>query len=210
MGQKVNPIGFRLGVYKGWDSRWFARGVYGELLLQDLQARAFLEESLDRAEISQVEVERAGDAVRVVIHSARPGAVIGKRGQDIGELKKGLAKIFAVANVDVSVQEVRRPELDAMLVAKNIAAQLERRASYKRAMKRAGLATMKSGAKGIKICCGGRLAGAEIARQEWLRLGSIPLHTLRADVDYGFAQAFTTFGTIGVKVWICRGDYQLV
>jgi small subunit ribosomal protein S3 len=210
VGQKVNPLGFRLGVYRFWDSRWFARNSYGEFLMDDLKVRKYLDSQLESAEISQIEIERAGETVRVVIHSARPGAVIGKRGQEIDELRKNLATLFKANDVDISVQEVRRPEMDAMLVAKNIATQLERRANYKRAMKRAAAMTLKSGAKGIKICCGGRLGGAEIARKEWLRVGSIPLHTLRSDVDYGFAEAKTTYGIIGVKVWICKGEYQLV
>lgn len=210
MGQKVHPVGFRLGVYRDWSARWFARNSYGKLLHEDLAIRKFLDESLEKAEISKVEIEKAGDNVRVIIHSARPGAVIGKKGQEIDSLRNQLIAKLKKNNVEISVQEVKTPELDAVLVAKNIADQLEKRVSYKKAMKKAAISAMKAGAKGIKICTAGRLHGAEIARTEWTRVGSIPLHTLRSDVDYGFAQAYTTFGVIGVKVWICRGDFQLV
>lgn len=208
MGQKVNPIGFRLGVYRDWDARWFARKSYGKQLLEDIKIRSFLNKALENAELARIEIEKAGDNVRIILHSGRPGVVIGKRGQDIETLKQDLSALLK-KNVDVSVQEVKTPELNAMLVAKNLAEQLEKRASFKKIMKRAALSAIKSGAKGIKICCSGRLNGAEIARQEWTRVGSIPLHTLRSDVDYGFAQAQTTYGIIGVKVWICKGEYQL-
>lgn len=208
MGQKVHPIGFRLGVYKVWPSRWFARKErYGNLLLEDIKVRKFIEQTLSSAEISEIEIEKAGDIMRVVIHSARPGAVIGKKGQEIENLRKGLAKLTNRTNIDISVQEVKHPELNATIVAKNIADQLEKRVSFKKAMKRAATSIMKSGAKGAKIRCAGRLGGAEIARDEWIRLGSIPLHTLRSDIDYGFAQAHTTYGIIGVKVWICKGEF---
>ena len=210
MGQKVNPIGFRVGVYRGWDARWFARDVsYGKLLLEDLYIRRYLESVLEKAEISRIEIEKTGENVKIVIHSGRPGMVIGKRGQEIDSLRKELSSRLK-RNVEVSVQEISQPELDALLVAKNIADQLERRASYKRVMKRAAAAALRSGAKGIKICCSGRLAGAEIARDEWTRIGSVPLHTLRSDIDYGMIGAKTKFGMIGVKVWICRGDFKLV
>lgn len=210
MGQKVNPIGFRLGIYRDWDARWFAPATsYGDNLLEDLKIREYVAKNLDDAEIARVVIEKAGpENIRLTIHSARPGQIIGKRGQGIEAIRTHLAKAFG-KNVEISVQEVKKPELDATLVAKNIAQQLERRGSYKRAMKRAALSAMKSGAKGIKICCAGRLNGAEIARTEWTRVGSVPLHTLRSDVDYGFAEALTTHGIIGVKVWICRGEYQL-
>ena len=208
MGQKVHPIGFRLGVYRGWLARWFARKSYGDLLMEDLKIRTYLAKRLKNAEISSIEIEKAGDSIRVVIHSGRPGVVIGKKGQEIENLRGELSKLLGKTSVEVSVQEVKNPELDAMLVAQNIADQLERRISYKKAMRRATATAMRAGAKGIKICCSGRLHGAEIARSEWARVGSIPLHTLRSDVDYGLAEAKTTYGIIGVKVWICRGDYQ--
>ncbi|HBR71161.1 TPA: 30S ribosomal protein S3 [Candidatus Dependentiae bacterium] len=208
MGQKVNPIGFRVGVYRGWDSRWFTNKNYGDVVLQDVKIRKFVDENLDRAEVSRIEIERAGENIKVIVHSGRPGMVIGKKGQEIDSLRKQLASILSVTSVEVSVQEIRQPELDALLVARNIAEQLVRRASYKKAMKRAALSAMKSGARGVKICCSGRLGGAEIARIEWIRVGSSPLHTLRSDIDYGFAEAKTTYGMIGVKVWICKGEYQ--
>lgn len=209
MGQKVNPISFRTGIYRGWFSRWFSKRSYAENLLQDVKIRKFLEKTLDQAELSHIEVERAGESIKVIVHSGRPGMVIGKGGKEIETMRKDLAASLHVPSVEISVQEVRQPELDAMLVARNIAAQLERRASYKKTMKRAAMSGLKSGARGVKICCAGRLAGAEIARTEWVRVGAAPLHTLRSDIDYGFAEARTTYGIIGVKVWICRGEYQL-
>lgn len=209
MGQKVNPIGFRLGVYRDWDARWFARKSYGKELLEDLRIRKYLNKMLENAELARIEIEKAGDNVRIVLHSGRPGVVIGKKGQEIETLKQELSSLLK-KNVDISVQEVKTPELNAMLVSKNIAEQLEKRASFKKIMKRAALTAIKSGAKGVKICCSGRLNGAEIARQEWTRVGSIPLHTLRSDVDYGFTEAKTTYGIIGVKVWICKGEYQIL
>lgn len=209
MGQKVNPVGFRLGIYRNWDSRWFARKSYGKEVLEDFHIRKFLSAALENAEISKIEIEKAGDDnMRITLHSGRPGIVIGKRGQDIDYLRTELARRWNKKNVEVSVQEVKNPEMDAVLVAKNIAEQLVKRGSFKKAMKRAAISAMKSGAKGIKICCAGRLNGAEIAREEWTRVGSIPLHTIRADVDYGFAEALTTYGKIGIKVWICKGEYQ--
>jgi len=211
VGQKVNPVGFRVGVYRPWDAKWFARNdSYGKLILEDLEIRNYLGKVLEKAEIARIVIEKAGENVKIIIHSGRPGVVIGKRGQEIDTLRTDLAKKLK-RNVDISVQEIQRPELDAVLVAKNIAEQLEsRRASFKRVMKRATANAMKSGAKGIKICCAGRLGGAEIARSEWARVGSVPLHTLRSDIDYGHAEANTKFGLIGVKAWICRGDYRLV
>lgn len=208
MGQKVNPLGMRLGIYRTWDSRWFARGSYGKELFEDLAIRKFLGKKLANAEVSRIEIEKAGDNVRVIINSARPGVVIGKRGQEIDNLRKALSEKIGKKNVEVSVQEVQNPELDAVLVAKSIAEQIERRVGFKKAMKRAAITAMKAGAKGIKIRCAGRLGGAEIAREEWTRVGSVPLHTLRSDIDYGFVEASTTFGIIGVKVWICRGEFQ--
>lgn len=207
MGQKVHPIGFRVGIYRGWLSKWYVKNAYGKLFLEDVKIRSFLNDALESAEISFIETEKAGENVRVIVHSGRPGVVIGKKGQEIEALKNKLASLIN-KNVEISVQEIKSPELDAMLIAKNIAQQLVKRVSYKRAMKRAAASAMKSGAKGIKIRCGGRLGGAEIARQEWLRVGSTPLHTLRSDIDYGFAEAKTTFGVIGVAVWLCKGEYQ--
>ena len=209
MGQKVHPKGFRLGVYLDWDARWFARGSYADQVMQDIKIRKFLDSALDSAEVSRVEIEKAGDAVKVIVHTARPGVVIGKKGQEINQLRQSLSQICGATNVDISVQEVKRPELNATLIAKSIALQIERRSSYKRAMKKAALSALKSGAKGIKLCCSGRLSGAEIARSEWVREGSVPLHTLRADIDYGVAVALTTYGIIGVKVWLCRGEYPV-
>ncbi|MFH1831346.1 MAG: 30S ribosomal protein S3 [bacterium] len=208
MGQKVHPFGFRLGVYENWKSRWFAKGAsaYGHGVLEDIKIRQFLLKRLNRIDIADIVIEKAVDDVRIAIFSSRPGVIIGKKGQGIEHVKVELSKMIK-KNVDISVKEVRVPELSARLVAQSIAEQLERRGSYKRLMKRAGYSTMKSGAKGIKICCAGRLAGAEIARTEWLRLGSIPLHTLRAHIDFALAEAVTTYGTIGVKVWICKGEY---
>ena len=210
MGQNVHPVGFRLGIFRGWLSRWFARDSYGKMLMEDMRIRKYLKKRLKHAEVSAVDIEKAGDNIRVIIHSGRPGVVIGKKGQEIDSLRVALGKVVGKKNVEVSVQEVKNPELDAMLVALGIAEQLERRVSYKKAMKRATATAMRAGAKGIKIRCSGRLHGAEIARSEWARVGSIPLHTLRSDIDYGLAEAKTTHGIIGVKVWICRGEYQRV
>lgn len=211
MGQKVNPVGFRTGIYRSWDSRWFARRRnYAQLLREDLEIRNYIERYLPGAEISAIEIEKAGDdSIRVVIKSARPGVVIGKKGQEIDSLRKDLARMLKRDNVEVSVQEVKNPELDATIAAKSIAEQLEKRASFKKVMKKTATAAMKAGARGIKIRCSGRLGGAEIARDEWIRIGSTPLHTLRSDIDYGFIEAHTTYGVIGVKVWICRGDYKI-
>ena len=208
MGQKVNPVGFRLGIYRNWDSRWFARKSYGKELLEDIQIRSFLNTVLENAEIAKIEIEKAGDNVKITIHSGRPGVVIGKKGQEIESLRNELVRRLKKKNIEISVQEIKSPEIDAVLVAKNIAEQLEKRGSFKKAMKRAALSAMKSGAKGIKVCCSGRLNGAEIAREEWTRVGSVPLHTLRSEIDYGLAEAKTTYGIIGVKVWICKGEYQ--
>lgn len=209
MGQKVHPLGFRLGIFRGWDARWFAHGKqYASMVKEDLKIRKYLDRLLENAEVARVEIEKAGGSIRIVIHSSRPGSIIGRKGQEIESIRTQLAKLTGKNSVEVSVQEVSKPELDATLVAKNIAAQLVKRGSYKRAMKRAALSTMKGGAKGVKVRCAGRLNGAEIARAEWTRVGSVPLHTLRSDVAYGFAEAMTTYGIIGVKVWVCRGDFQ--
>ena len=214
MGQKVNPIGFRVGVYRDWDAKWFPRdsrkGSYAKELCEDLKIRKFLNKALVSAELSRVEIEKTGDAVRIVIHTGRPGLVIGKKGQEIDALRKSLSKMLNITSVDISVEEVKSPELDAVLVAKNIADQLVRRANFKKLMKKAAVSAMRSSAQGIKVCCKGRLNGAEIARAEWTRMGSVPLHTLRSNIDYGYARAKTTYGIIGVKVWICKGDFQLV
>ncbi len=211
MGQKVNPKGFRVGVYRDWDAHWFARGGrnYGKQVLEDTAIRHYLNDVLKHAEIARIEISKASDGLAITLHSGRPGSVIGKKGQDIDSLRKGIAKITGKNAVEISVQEVKNIDLDATLVAKNIAEQLERRGSFKKAMKRASANAMRSGATGIKVCCSGRINGAEIARREWIRTGSVPLHTLRADIDYGFAEALTTYGIIGVKVWIGRGEYQL-
>ncbi len=209
MGQKVNPKGFRTGVYRDWDARWFARKDYSVQLLEDIKIRTYIARTLKHAEIARVEIEKAGDNIKIILHSGRPGTVIGKKGQDIDSLRKNLSLLLKKNSIDVSVQEVKMPALDATLVGKNIAEQLERRISFKKAMKRAVTDTMRAGATGIKICCSGRLNGAEIARSEWMRVGSVPLHTLRADIDYALAEAHTTYGIIGVKVWIGRGEYQL-
>ncbi len=209
MGQKVNPRGFRVGVYSDWYGRWFAKGNYGNELLEDLQIRRFVEKELKHAEISRVEIEKDGDKVRVIIFTARPGVIIGKKGSEIDSLRKGIAKLIKKNAIEVSVQEIKNPELDATLIAKGIAEQLEKRASYKKIMRRFSVLALRAGAEGIKICCSGRLNGAEIARREWLRTGSVPLHTLRADIDYGTARANTTYGVIGVKVWVSRGEYNL-
>ena len=212
MGQKVNPIGFRVGVYRDWDAQWFPRssvkGSYGKELRDDLVIRKYLDKNLSKAEVARVEIKKTGGIVKVVIHSARPGIVIGKKGQEVDVLRKNLAAMLRVNGVDISVEEVKVPELDAVLVAKSIAGQLEQRANFKKLMKKATASAMRAGARGIKICCKGRLNGAEIARAEWSRVGSVPLHTLRADISYGYARSYTVMGVIGVKVWICVGEYQ--
>ena len=210
MGQKVNPKGFRVGIYRDWDSQWFARrGNYAQLLLEDLKIRKYLDKKLSGAEISVVKIAKAGDNIRIDIYSARPGVVIGKQGREIETLRRDLIKFLGRDTVEVSVKEVDKPELDAVIVAKSIAEQLEKRASFKKVMKKAAMATMKGGALGIKIRCSGRLGGVEIARDEWLRVGSSPLHKIRSDIDYALKEAHTTYGVIGVKVWICRGEYKL-
>jgi len=205
LGQKVNPIGLRLKITRTWDSKWFANKDYPKLVLEDYNIRKHVKERMAHAGISKVEIERAAKRVRVRIHTARPGIVIGKKGVEIEALKKSLEKI-ASGPVLIDITEVRRPELDAQLVAENVAAQLERRVSFRRAMKRAVGLALKFGAQGIRIACSGRLGGAEMARREWYLQGRVPLHTLRADIDYGFAEALTTYGVIGVKVWIFKGE----
>jgi small subunit ribosomal protein S3 len=205
MGQKVNPIGLRLGINRTWDSRWYARQNYATLLHQDIKLRKYITDRLSQAGVSKIVVERPAKKALVTIHTARPGIVIGKKGADIEKLKAELSKI-AGTDVSLNILEIRKPELDAKLVADSIAQQLERRVTFRRAMKRAQQAAMKLGAKGIRINVSGRLGGAEIARMEWYREGQVPLHTLRADIDYGEGTAKTTYGTIGIKVWIYKGD----
>ena len=206
MGQKVNPIGMRLQVNRTWDSRWYADDKeYGDLLLEDLKIRDFIKKEAKQAGISRVIIERPHKKCRVTIHAARPGVIIGKKGADIEVLRKKLAN-FTKSDVNLNIVEVRKPEVDAALVAESIAQQLERRVSFRRAMKRSVQNAMRMGALGIRVNVAGRLGGAEIARTEWYREGRVPLHTLRADVDYGVATAFTTFGTCGVKVWIFKGE----
>ena len=206
MGQKVNPVGLRLGINRTWDSRWFAdRHEYGQLLHEDLKIREFLLDKLKQAGVARIIIERPHKKCRVTIHSARPGVVIGKKGADIEKLKADLGK-FTKSEVHLNIVEIRKPEVDAHLIAESIAQQLERRVSFRRAMKRAVQSALKLGALGIRINCGGRLGGAEIARVEWYREGRVPLHTLRADVDYGVGTAFTTYGTCGIKVWIFKGE----
>ena len=206
MGQKINPIGLRLGVNRTWDSRWFSnKNEYGKLLHEDMKIRDVLSKGLKQAAISKIVIERPHKKCRVNIHSARPGVVIGKKGADIDKLRKQVAKLTA-SEVAINIVEVRKPEIDATLVAESIAQQLERRVAFRRAMKRAVQSAMRLGAEGIRINCSGRLGGAEIARLEWYREGRVPLHTLRADVDYGFATAHTAYGTCGIKVWIFKGE----
>jgi small subunit ribosomal protein S3 len=209
MGQKVNPIGLRLGVNRTWDSRWYADTGYARLLHEDLRLRKFLRGRLQQAGISKIIIERPAKKARVTIHTARPGVVIGKKGADIEKLRQDLARMSTSGEVSLNIVEIRKPEIDATLVAESIAQQLERRVAFRRAMKRAVQSAMRLGAGGIRINCSGRLGGAEIARMEWYREGRVPLHTLRADVDYGTATAFTTFGTCGVKVWVFKGEIML-
>ena len=205
MGQKVNPIGLRLGINRTWDSRWFAYKGYGAQLLDDLKLRKFLGDRLSQAAIARILIERAAKKTRITLHSARPGVVIGKKGADIDKLRLDIAKM-TTSEVSLNIVEIRKPEIEAKLIAEGIAQQLERRVAFRRAMKRAVQSAMRFGAQGIRINCSGRLGGAEIARMEWYREGRVPLHTLRADVDYGVATAFTTYGTCGVKVWIFKGE----
>jgi small subunit ribosomal protein S3 len=205
MGQKVYPTGFRLGITEDWRSRWIAGKDYAANLQNDLAIRAYIEDKLARAAISRVDIERAGDKVKVIITTARPGIVIGKKGSDIDVLRRGLAQV-ANGHVSVDVIEIKRPELDAVLVAQSVAEQLEGRVAFRRAMRRAVQNARKSGALGIRVQCAGRLGGAEMSRREWYREGRVPLHTLRAKIDFGFATAATTMGSIGVKVWIYHGE----
>ncbi|WP_342642006.1 30S ribosomal protein S3 [Rhodoligotrophos ferricapiens] len=206
MGQKINPTGFRIGVNRTWDSRWFAdRGEYSKLLHEDLKIKAYLRDALKQAGVSRIVIERPHKKCRVTIHTARPGVVIGKKGADIEKLRRKIGE-YTSSDVHLNIVEVRKPEMDSQLVAENIAQQLERRVAFRRAMKRAVQSAMRLGAQGIRITCGGRLGGAEIARTEWYREGRVPLHTLRADIDFGTATAHTAYGTIGIKVWIFKGE----
>ncbi len=205
MGQKVNPIGFRLGIIKTWDSKWYAKADYAKLLHEDLKLKAFLKKRLYSSGVSKIEIERAANKAKINIYTARPGLIIGKKGSEVETLKKELAKLTS-NEIYLNIQEVRKPELDAQLVAENVALQLERRIAFRRAMKKSVTSSLKFGAKGIRITCSGRLGGAEMSRTEWYREGRVPLHTLRADIDYGFAEAKTTYGLIGVKVLIFKGE----
>ncbi|MBI5287152.1 MAG: 30S ribosomal protein S3, partial [Deltaproteobacteria bacterium] len=205
MGQKVHPLGFRLGINKDWLSRWYAEKDYSKLLQEDTNVRSFIKKRLSHAGVSKIEIERTANDVKAIIYTSKPGIVIGKKGAEVDILKRELRKLTS-KDVDLDIQEVRKPDIDAQLVSENIALQLERRVSYRRAMKRAVTTALKMGAKGIKVACSGRLGGAEIARQAWYREGRVPLHTIRADINYGFAEARTTYGVIGVKVWIYKGE----
>lgn len=205
MGQKVNPIGLRVGINRTWDSRWFSDRHYSDRLVADLKLRDYVKDKLKLAGISKVIIERAAQNTTVTVYTARPGVVIGKKGADIEKLRKDLSR-HAASNVSLNIVEIRKPEIDAQLVAEGICQQLERRVSFRRAMKRGTQSAMRLGAKGIRVSVSGRLGGNDIARTEWYREGRVPLHTLRADLDYGFAEALTTYGIIGVKVWIYKGD----
>jgi small subunit ribosomal protein S3 len=206
MGQKVHPTGIRLGIVKDWTSRWYANSKdYPVFLNQDLQVRGFLKKKLAHASVSRIQINRPANNAHITVHTARPGIVIGKKGEDIDKLRKAVSDMMGIP-VQINVEEIRKPELDALLVAESVAQQLEKRIMYRRAMKRAVSNTMRLGAEGIKIKVGGRLNGAEIARSEWYREGRGPLHTLRADIDYGTAEAETTYGIIGIKVWIFKGE----
>ncbi|MBI4665576.1 MAG: 30S ribosomal protein S3 [Nitrospinae bacterium] len=206
MGQKTHPLGFRLGIIKKWESNWYAEGSYADNLHSDLKLRAFIKKELYHAGVSSVQLERKGKQVKVNIFAARPGIIIGKKGQEVDKLKSQVQKMLAGSEVFLNIKEERKPEINAQLVAENIALQLERRVAFRRAMKKAVSTAMRFGAKGIRVNASGRLAGAEIARMEWYREGRVPLHTIRADIDFGFAEAKTTYGIIGVKVWLFRGE----
>jgi len=205
LGQKVNPVGFRLGINRDWDSKWFAGKEYSSFVLEDYNIRKFLKKKLEQAGVSKIEIERASNKVRLKIHTARPGLVIGKKGIDIQNLKRELEQRIK-KEFFIDIQEVRKPEVDAQLLAENIALQLVRRVSFRRAMKKGVSSAIRFGVQGIKVACSGRLGGAEMARREWYRVGRVPLHTIRADIDYGFSEAFTTYGVIGIKVTIFNGE----
>jgi len=205
LGQKTHPIGIRLGIIKTWDSRWYAKRGYADQLNEDITIRKIIKSRLFHAGIAKVEIERAGQKARIIIHTARPGIIIGKKGIEVEKLRKELETMTG-KQVAIDIKEIRKPEIDAQLVAENIALQLEKRIAFRRAMKKAVISAQRFGAQGVKVACSGRLAGAEIARDEWYREGRVPLHTFRADIDYGFSEAHTTYGKIGVKVWIYNGE----
>jgi small subunit ribosomal protein S3 len=205
LGQKTHPVGVRLGITRTWDSRWYINRGYADQLNEDISIRKVIKDKLFHAGVSHVEIERAGQKVRVIIHTARPGIIIGKKGAEVEKLRKDLEAMTG-KQVAIDIKEVRKPEVDAQLVAENIALQLEKRIAFRRAMKKAVISAQRFGALGVKVACAGRLAGAEIARSEWYREGRVPLHTFRADIDYGFSEAKTTYGKIGVKVWIYNGE----
>ena len=206
MGQKVHPYGFRVGINKPWKSNWFGKRDFPELLQEDIKIRNFLRKSLSHAGIANLEIERSANRIRINIHTARPGIIIGKKGLEVDRLKEELQRIIGGKQVNLNIKEIRRAELDASLVAQNIALQLVKRISFRRAMKKSVQSSLRFGALGIKIRCSGRLGGHEIARSEWYREGRVPLHTLRADIDYGTAEALTTYGIIGIKVWVYKGE----
>ncbi|MBI5182086.1 MAG: 30S ribosomal protein S3 [Nitrospirae bacterium] len=205
MGQKVHPVGFRLGYIKEWGSKWFAKKNFSQLLHEDIQIRRMVKEKLFHAGVSKIEIERSADRARINIYTARPGIIIGRKGAEVDKLKKEIDALTK-KQIFINIKEIKKSELDAQLVAENIAMQLQKRVAYRRAMKKSVLSALRFGALGVKVACAGRLAGSEIARREWYREGRVPLHTLRADIDYGFAEAKTTYGQIGVKVWIYKGD----
>jgi len=205
LGQKVHPIGFRLGVIKTWDSKWYAEADYAKYLHEDIAIRKYLKKRLYSSGVSKIEIERAANKTKINIHTARPGLIIGKKGSEVETIKKELSSLTS-KEIFINIHEVRKPELDAQLVAENVALQLERRIAFRRAMKKSVTSALKFGAKGIRITCSGRLGGAEMSRTEWYREGRVPLHTLRADIDYGFAEAMTTYGLIGIKVLIFKGE----
>ncbi|MBF0342770.1 MAG: 30S ribosomal protein S3 [Nitrospirae bacterium] len=205
MGQKTHPTGLRLGINKTWDSRWYLKVGYAKQLHEDLYLKKYIKEKLYHSGISRVEIERAGQKLKIIIYTARPGIIIGKKGAEVENLKKAIELVIGKP-VSIDIKEIRKPELDAQLVAENIAMQIEKRVAYRRAMKKSVLSSLRFGAQGVKIACSGRLSGAEIARAEWYKEGRVPLHTFRADIDFGFAESRTTYGIIGVKVWIYKGD----
>jgi small subunit ribosomal protein S3 len=205
LGQKVHPIGIRLGIIKTWNSKWFARKDYKDFLYEDLAIQKYIKSNLFHAGVPKIEIERTGQKIKTTIHTARPGIIIGKKGAEVEKLKKKLESMTG-KEISIDIKEIRKPELDATLVAENIAMQLEKRIAFRRAMKKSVISAIRFGAQGIKVACSGRLAGAEIARDEWYREGRVPLHTFRSDIDYGVAEAKTTYGRIGVKVWIYKGD----
>ncbi len=205
MGQKVHPIGFRLGGIRSWDSKWYAEKEFSQFLFEDIQVRKFLKKKLSRAAVSKIEIERASRKVRLNIYTARPGLVIGRKGTEIDSLEENIRKLTG-KEIIINIHEIRKPELDARLVAQNVASQIEKRVAFRRAMKKSVASALRFGAEGIKISLSGRLGGAEMSRREWYREGRVPLHTLRADIDYGFEEAATVYGIIGVKVWIFKGE----